>query len=127
MRIVSKNSASAIIFVFIALSFFVYEKDGLHHQIQKRVQKMALVKQYAGKVDRVIINTSEIPPYCTGECDKITRMLITILGDKGQMKIAADVDVKKNKFKYLAFCTMDGTLVGRSKSTPVPEDGRYCK
>lgn len=127
MRIVSKSSASTIIFVFVVLSFFVYEKDGLHHRIQMRVQKMALVKQYAGKVDRVIINTSETAPYCTDECDKVTRMLITVLGDKGQMKIAADVDVKKNKYKYFAFCTMDGTLVGRSKSTPAPEDGRYCK
>lgn len=74
-----------------------------------------------------MINSSEIAPYCADDCDKVTRMLITILGDKGQMKIAADVDLKKTKFKYLAFCTMDGTVVGRSKNTPTSAGGRYCK
>lgn len=50
MRIVSKASVSTIIFVIGVRSFVIYEKDGIHHRIQKRVQNMVLVKKYAGTV-----------------------------------------------------------------------------
>ncbi|WP_434779607.1 hypothetical protein [Neisseria sp. Ec49-e6-T10] len=121
---------AVIAIIILAITAFIFYAN---HQIssiaKEQLQQIPLVQEKVGSIKKLDINISDYSAHCSGDdCAQIERFVFIISGDKGLMKVAADVDVGNRHLNHMNFCDANGDLLMQSEDNKAQAlNGQYCQ